>query len=150
MINCEFENGNKASLRHVTADNLVIKDNKILLVKRAERLLEGGKWSLPGGFVDRDETIKEAVAREIMEETGYEVEGITLLRVIDAPNRRNDDRQNITFVHFCTAREKVGEADDESEQQQWFLLAELPPAREIAFDHMDFINLYKTLIKQKL
>jgi len=30
MINCEFENGDKASLRHVVVDNLVLKDGKIL------------------------------------------------------------------------------------------------------------------------
>lgn len=147
MINCEFENGNKASLRHVTADNLVIKDDKILLVKRAERLLEGGKWGLVGGFVDRDETIKEAVVREIMEETGYEVQGITLLRIIDAPSRPNNDRQDITFVHFCTALEKVGVPDDESDQQEWFPLAAMPPASKIAFEHLDNIKLYMKYLK---
>ena len=36
-----------------------------------------------------------------MEETGYKVEGITLLRVIDEPDRPNDDRQTIAFVYFC-------------------------------------------------
>ena len=71
MINCEFENGNKASLRHVVVDNLVLKDGKILLVKRTGKLLEGGKWGLAGGYVDRDETVKEAAKREILEETGY-------------------------------------------------------------------------------
>lgn len=147
MINCEFENGNKASLRHVTVDNLVIKGDKILLVKRAKRLLEGGKWALAGGFVDRDETIKEAAAREIMEETGYKVEGITLLRIIDAPSRPNNDRQDITFVHFCKALEKVGVSDDESDRQEWFPLAALPSAGEIAFDHLDNIKLYMDYVK---
>jgi ADP-ribose pyrophosphatase YjhB (NUDIX family) len=147
MINCEFENGNKDSLRHVVVDCLVLKGEEILLVKRAAGLLEGGKWALPGGFVDRDETIEQAAAREIMEETGYKVENISLLRIIDNPARHNEDRQNVSFVYSCAAREKTGMADSESDQQKWFPLAALPPENEIAFDHMDFIKLYKEYIK---
>lgn len=142
MINCEFENGNKTSLRHVVTDNLVLKDGKILLVKRTGKLLEGGKWGLVGGFVERNETIEEATRREILEETGYEVEGITLLRIIDTPNRPAEDRQNIAFVHFCNALEKIGVPDDESDDQIWFDLSALPPEEEFAFDHFSDIKLY--------
>lgn len=131
MINCELENGNKVSLRHVVVDNLVIQDGKILLVKRISKLLEGGKWGLVGGFVERNETVKEAAVREILEETGYKVEDITLLRIIDTPDRPAEDRQNISFVNFCTAAEKVGTADNESEKQEWFELSALPPQRRV-------------------
>ncbi len=43
MIGCTFENGNHASLRHVVVDNLVLQGDRILLVKRAPALIEGGK-----------------------------------------------------------------------------------------------------------
>lgn len=142
MINCEFENGDKASLRHVVVDNLVLKDGKILLVKRTGKLLEGGKWGLVGGYVDRDETVKEAARREILEETGYEAEKIALLRIVDAPNRPAEDRQNIAFVHFCDALEKIGVPDNESDGQVWFDLSALPPKEEFAFDHFSDIELY--------
>jgi len=59
MINCTFENGNKASLRHVVVHAIVEMDGKLLLIKRSNELLEGGKWSLPSGFLDRDETAQE-------------------------------------------------------------------------------------------
>ena len=150
MINCEFENGNKVSLRHVVVDNLVIKDGKILLVKRTKKLLEGGKWGVVGGFVERDETIKQAAAREILEETGYGVKDITLLRVIDLPDRPGEDRQNITFVSFCTAGEKIGSADDESETQEWFDLSSMPPKEEFAFDHYGDIELYKAYLTKQI
>lgn len=148
MLNCEFENGNKASLRHVVVDNLVLKDDKILLVKRAENLLEGRKWGLPGGFMERNENIKEAAAREILEETGYTVNQITLFRIIDTPKRLNEDRQNIAFVNFCTALEKINEADNESEAQTWFKLSSLPPKEEFAFDHYSSVELYQKYVRQ--
>ena len=142
MITCKFENGNAALLRHVVVDALVLKNDEILLVKRSHKLFEGGKWALVGGFVDRDETIQEAARREILEETGYEVDDITLFRIIDSPHRQGEDRQNISFVYFCKTLEKVGEADDESDEQRWFSLSALPPQEQMAFDHFTIIQLY--------
>ncbi len=51
---------------------VIVKDGKILLVKRAnepKRL----KWSIPGGLVNEGETLAEALKREIMEECGLEI-----------------------------------------------------------------------------
>lgn len=142
MINCAFEDGGAAKLRHVTVDVLVLDDNKILLVKRAPNLLEGGKWGLVGGYVDRDETLKEAIKREIMEETGYKVQNITFFGVNDSPNRPHEDRQNISFVFFCDAGSKSGDEDEESTEIKWFSFDELPQDEEIAFDHYKNIQNY--------
>src|SRR5476651_1613578 len=143
MINCSFEDGNIGKLRHVIIDALVLKDGKVLMVKRTAKLLEGGKWALVGGYVERDETTKQAVARETLEETGWKVKDLTLLRVNDSPNRPHEDRQNVAFVYFGTATEKVGEPDWESDEQKWFDWSELPPDTEIAFDHFENIKLYQ-------
>ena len=143
MIRCIFEHGNEGFLRHAVVDVLVLKDNKLLLVKRTAKLLEGGKWALIGGFMERDETLEEAVKREILEESGWEVEDVNLLRVIDSPKRRNEDRQNVSFVYVCTATQKVGEPDWESDDQRWFGWDELPALEEIAFDHADIIAAYR-------
>lgn len=143
MLTCVFEDGGKTSLRHVVVDTLVIKDNKILLVKRALHLSNGGKFGLIGGYVDRDETIREAVHREVLEETGYKVEIVRLLRIKDNPNRPREDRQNIAFSYIAHALEKVGEADDESTEVTWFDLDKLPGENEFAFDHYEDIVLYK-------
>lgn len=142
MIKCIFENGDNASLRHVCVDTLVVKDDKLLLVKRVDKLLEGGKWGLIGGFVERDETIKQAAAREVLEETGYVVNNIQLLTIRNNPNRPHEDRQNIAFVFFCEAVEKTGQPDWESTVQEWFSFDTLPKEEEIAFDHYDDIKLY--------
>ncbi len=147
MIQCTFENGNQASLRHVVIDAIVLKDNKILLVKRAGKLLESGRWGLIGGFVERDETVREAVLREVFEETGWRVKDITLLKINDNPNRPHEDRQNIAFVYFCNATDKEGNADSESDEQKWFEIDKIPPKEEIAFDHYDNIQLFKKTAK---
>ena len=52
-------------------------ENQLLLVKRAVEPARGG-WCLPGGFIEIDESIEEAVLRELEEETGLkgEIEGL--------------------------------------------------------------------------
>jgi 8-oxo-dGTP diphosphatase len=146
MINCTFENGNKALLRHVVVDTLILKEGKILLVKRSNKISEGGKWGLVGGFVERDETLEEAVARETKEETGWELKDIKFLGVIDNPDR-NEDRQNISMVHSATAIEKIGEGDWESDEQKWFDLNDLPEKSMLAFDHFEIISRYKEFLE---
>ncbi len=148
MLKCVFEDEGTGLLRHVVADTLVIKGGKILLVKRTATLLEGGKWGVVGGYMERDETVAEAAAREVMEETGWEIKDLTLFRIVDVPFRASDDRQNIAFVYFCTATQKVGEPDWESDEQKWFTFDDLPPKEQIAFDHADHIDLYQNYLKE--
>ena len=150
MITCTFENGNNASLRHAVIDVLILKDDKLLLVKRNKKLLEGDKWALVGGFVERDETLFDTVNREIREEAGYTVKDITLLGIRHNPDRPHEDRQNISFVFFCTAVEKKGESDWEVDDQQWFTFEDLPDKSMIAFDHLKNIELYQQYRKKEV
>ena len=85
MITCTFEDLGIGNLRHVVVDVLVLKNKEILLTKRAEGLLEAGKWGLIGGLLDRDETIEEGAKREVFEETGWRVKNLKLLKIIDNP-----------------------------------------------------------------
>ena len=150
MIHCTFENGDKATLRHVVIDAILLKENKILLVKRAKKLIEGGKWALAGGFVERDENLKHALEREVLEESGLKITNIELFTIIDNPHRRNEDRQNISFVFICEAGERIGESDWEVTEQKWFNLDKLPSEEEIAFDHLEIIQLYLRYKKENL
>lgn len=142
MINCTFENSSTASLRHAVVDAIIIKDKQILLIKRGKKVINSGKWAIPGGFVDRDETCEQAIAREVKEETNLDAKVIKLLRVNDNPNRKNEDRQNIAFVYKIKASGIPKGQDGEVEDIRWFDLDKLPKVKDFAFDHYEEIQRY--------
>ncbi len=143
MITWVFENGEKASLRHVVIHAIVEKDGEILLVKRSKNLsLEGGKWALPGGFLDRDETAAQGVLRELKEETGWEGEVMFLFRINTNPNRPHEDRQNVALDFVIRPTKSIGLKDKESTEVAWMSIDTLPPLDSFAFDHGEAIALY--------
>lgn len=141
MIKCTFENGGKAALRHTVVDNLVIKNNQILLIKRAPHLLNGNKWGFPGGYVDRDETVAQAALRELKEETGYGGEVTRLFKVLDNPQRKGEDRQNIAFVYLIKPHSQTSKPDkNEVADLKWYSFDNLPKKEDFAFDHFEIIQ----------
>ena len=75
---------------------VVLVEGRIVLVKRAHEPLKG-EWNLPGGGVDLGETLQEACAREVFEETGLVVIVGPVIEVIDRIMR--DDRGAVQY-HF--------------------------------------------------
>jgi ADP-ribose pyrophosphatase YjhB (NUDIX family) len=142
MIHCTFERGSRASLRHVVVHAVVERDGALLLVKRAPNLSEGGKWGLPGGFLDRDERLVDGVLRELREETGWTGEVRRLLRVNSRPDRPHEDRQNVAFDFVIAPLARVGEPDQESSAVEWVPIDRLPPLASLAFDHGETIERY--------
>jgi len=63
----------------VDVRGVVFRDDKILLVQEA---VDGG-WTLPGGWADPCQSPREAVEREVLEESGFEVRAERLLAVYD-------------------------------------------------------------------
>ena len=154
MIKCTFEDGGSISLRHVVVDGIIIRGNKVLLNKRGTHngkpLLESGKWSLIGGFVDRDETIAEAFKREAIEEAGCKVKNVKFFRIKDNPNRPNEKgRQNIAFVMVADFVSIIDVQTEEVLELKWFDLDNLPPLEKTAFDHGEDLYKYKEYLKDK-
>ena len=74
----------------VAVGAVVMKDNKVLLVKRKNPPAQG-MWALPGGRVHAGESLEEAVEREIREETGIHVQVGPVVHVFDVIERNDDD-----------------------------------------------------------
>ena len=61
---------------------VIVNDGCVVLVRRAHEPLKG-EWSLPGGAVECGETLEVAIAREVREETGLDVEVGPMVDVLD-------------------------------------------------------------------
>lgn len=145
MLTCFFEDGKKAEggLRHVTVDAIVVNEkNEVLLVKRATHLFHPNLYTVPGGFLDRDETTAEGVLRELQEETGYTGEILSLFQINDNPQRPKEDRQTVDFVYIVRITGGQAQINSEVSEINWFDKESLPKDEEFAFDHRAAIMKY--------
>lgn len=78
---------------------VIIHENKVLLIQRGQEPLKG-EWSLPGGALELGETLEQGVRREVLEETGLDVEPVQLVEVLDRIVR--DDAGAVRF-HYVLA-----------------------------------------------
>jgi 8-oxo-dGTP diphosphatase len=76
---------------------VVLDARRVLLIRRAQEPLKG-QWSLPGGGVELGETLEQAVAREVLEETGLEVDVGPIVDVLDRITRDTDGRVEHHYV----------------------------------------------------
>ena len=109
---------------------------EVLLIKRARDPFKGA-WAFPGGFVDENEALEHAAARELKEETG--LKGITLeqLGAFGDPDR--DPRGHtvsVVFVALLDSRTEAAGADD-ADEARWH--SALRPPR-LAFDHKKILR----------
>lgn len=105
----------------------IVRDGKILVVRRA-RPPASGVYTLPGGVVEVGETLTEAVAREVREETALTVEPVALAGFREAIVRDAQDRVERHFVILCfAARWKAGDPvlNEELSEAHWLDPAEL-------------------------
>jgi 8-oxo-dGTP diphosphatase len=102
----------------------VIKDrgNRLLLIKRGHEP-GAGLWSLPGGRIEPGETDQEAVAREILEETGLRVECRDLLGTVELPGLGGAVIQVSDYRAVVTGGDLV--PGDDADDVRWVSAAEL-------------------------
>ncbi len=109
----------------------------VLLIERGHEPFKG-KWALPGGFMEWNESCEQAAARELLEETSLKNVNLKLLGVFSKPDR--DPRGTIISVAFIgavdeqtAARAKGG---DDAAKTEWFPLGGHPA---LAFDHEEIL-----------
>jgi 8-oxo-dGTP diphosphatase len=119
----------------LTVDGIIIKNKKIVLIKRRNEPFHG-QWALPGGFVEYGETTEEAVIREIQEETGIRTTIQKILGVYSDP-KRDPRGHTISIVYLLQSTRGHPQAGSDAEDIHFFNLNDLPP---LAFDHKKIIN----------
>lgn len=120
--------------RAVTVDGLIIKEGKILLVKRKRQPYKG-LWAIPGGYLEFGETCEEAVVREVGEETGLKTKIKDFVGVYSTPSRHPQQAISVAYLlEIVGGKVKKGQ---EATDIGWFPLDNLPP---LAFDHREIIS----------
>jgi len=121
----------------VTVDIVLFHHNEVLLIKRAREPFKG-QWALPGGFVDENESLEAAAARELKEETG--LYGISLQQVGAFGDPGRDPRGHTVSIAFAALLENrlEAKASDDAEDARWHSGARPP---KLAFDHKKIVRL---------
>lgn len=108
---------------------LVVKDGRILLVRRGQEPLKG-RWSIPGGLLELGEALEAGVVREVREETGLVVEPVELIELLDRIHREDTPEGSRIRYHYVIAdylcRVTGGElcASSDAEEVRWVERAE--------------------------
>ncbi len=137
----------------VTVDAIVFGYSKeqgvsILLIKRKFEPFKNS-WALPGGFVLNDESLEDAVERELLEETGIRINYLEQLFTFGEPKR--DPRQRIISISYfglvkSSQFEKL-QASTDAEDAKWFNIKDLP---KLGFDHKEIINVAIERVRNKI
>lgn len=116
-----------------TACALVVRDGRVLLVRRAIPPALG-QWDIPGGFLEADEHPEAGVVRELREETGLEITITRLLGMyIGAYVYGDEQAYTLDIVFVASAPSGEPRASDDAAEIGWFAPAELPET--LAFTH---------------
>jgi 8-oxo-dGTP diphosphatase len=144
---------NKPSGIKVAVDAIVFGYSKqdgvsVLLIRRKYPPYKDS-WAIPGGFVLDDESLEEAVKRELLEEAGIEVNYLEQLYTFGNPGR--DPRQRIISVSYFamvkSSRYQQLKASTDAEEAQWFTIGKLP---SLAFDHKQILQTAVERVRAKI
>lgn len=123
------------------SDIFLIEDDKVLLAKRAHEPFKGS-WDVIGGFLDLGELPEDGVKREVMEETGLEIEILDLLGFY--MDRYGDDGDHVLvnrFIGKITGGDM--KANDDVAELKWFPINNLPEDHGFANTLQGFKDLQK-------
>ena len=129
----------------VTVDAILIsKQNSVLLIERGREPFKG-RWALPGGFVDMDESLETACQRELEEETGIRISELKQFKAFGAVDRDPRHRTISVIFYAFTEGEIIARAGDDAAKAQWFPIDQLP---ELAFDHQTILEEFKAFLSK--
>ncbi len=102
----------------------IFRDNRVLLVRERS----DGKWTLPGGWADVNETPAEAVEKEILQESGYIAKAVKLAAVYD--RRKHNVPASVFYIwklfFICEITGGSPQLSNETDGVEFFPLDALP------------------------
>jgi 8-oxo-dGTP diphosphatase len=107
------------SLVQVAVGVLVLEDGSFLLTSRPTGKAYAGYWEFPGGKLEADETVEEALRRELQEEIGITIHDCTLWKT-----ERVDYPHALVQLNFCKVTQWTGEL--QMLESQSFVWQQLP------------------------
>ncbi|MEK6858444.1 MAG: NUDIX hydrolase [Nanoarchaeota archaeon] len=116
---------------------IIRRNGKILLTRRAPSLIEGGKWCLPGGHLDKGETAEAGVLREVREEIGIAGKRARFLFYHDEFVPRL--HLHALILVFDVSFSGTVKPNWEVSEWKWFSLSDVL-AMDIAFTHKAIIK----------
>lgn len=121
----------------LAVDVIVRIDRRILLIERRN---EPTGWAIPGGFVEKGETVETAARREIREELSVELEELRRWKVFSDPER--DPREHVVSVCFKARGTGQPRAGTDAANARAF--SSHKPWPELVFDHRTILEDYVT------
>lgn len=118
---------------------------RVLLIERGIEPYKG-RWALPGGFLQMDESAEEGALRELKEETGLDGGYIRQFHTFTAPNRDPRERV-ITIAYYALVRMQAVKGGDDAAAAHWFPLDDVP---QLAFDHDRILRKAEQTLRQQI
>ncbi|KIC46488.1 NUDIX hydrolase [Ruegeria sp. ANG-S4] len=106
---------------------VVLHENRVLLVQRSKQP-DAGLWGFPGGHVEWGETVREAAARELLEETGVTAQPDVYIDNLDLLKH---DAQGRVQTHYllvgvmCRYQSGTPVAADDAQDARWFPMQQI-------------------------
>lgn len=112
----------------VCVGGVIVDGDRVVLVRRGQPPLQG-EWTLPGGAVEVGETLEEAVAREVLEETGLDVHVGPVVEVLERIHHGDVAGVEYHYViidYLCTRRGGALVHGSDAADARWVAEADVP------------------------
>jgi 8-oxo-dGTP diphosphatase len=123
------------------------QDNLQVLLVQRKHLPFAGRWAIPGGFVEADESLEAAARRELKEETG--VQDVYLEQLYTFGDPKRDPRGRVVTVAYLALvpTPLAARAGDDASDVRWWSVYKLP---SLAFDHAKILKYALQRLRYKL